>query len=70
MIEQAAMFTPEQVNGFLNVLGALILVNAGSIITTVFGFFLKNIKLRRDLNEAFRRIRKLEQQQSQQGSDQ
>lgn len=60
MIERAAMFTPEQVQVVGDVIVLLVLMNAGSILTNTLGFMLRNFKMRRDLNEAFRRLKKLE----------
>jgi len=60
MIDKAAMFTTEQIQVVGDVIVLLVLMNAGAIVANVAGFLLRNYKMRRDLNEAFRRLKKLE----------
>lgn len=60
MVEQAQMFSAEQVDAFVKIVALLVLVNAGSIVSNLFNYLFKNYKMRKDLNEAFRRIRELE----------
>ena len=45
---------------FWTVIGGLLLSNAGLVVQAVFSHFQKINKMRADLNEAFKRIRALE----------
>lgn len=47
---------------FWTVIGGLVLSNVGLLIKAGLGFFRKQIKLRTDINEAFKRIRKIERE--------
>lgn len=58
----AELYTPEQFKAFIFVLLAIMVVNAGAIITAVINWVRKSWKLRQDVNEAFKKIRMMERE--------
>lgn len=68
-MNNAQLFTPEQLQAFLFVLASLVITNIGGILGAVFEYFRRVRKIRRDVNQAFMRIRALEEKQNQKQSE-
>lgn len=60
MIDQATIVTPEQVTAFIGVVGVLVMANLGQVMSWALRAYKRKIKGDFDLNEAFKRIRTIE----------
>lgn len=59
MVENAQMFTQDQVNTFLGILGVLVLSNIGQIISGTVRYIRKEQKESTDIKAAHEKIREL-----------